>query len=60
MIQQNRWVDRGLAGMLLVNDKGKVIAEIHCVDYPLIWTFNNDKYISREAAQEAAQGEQNE
>ena len=55
MIKQNRWVERGTKTMFLVGSGGKIIAEIHCIDYPMIWTFKNDKYISKEAAQEAAQ-----
>lgn len=58
MISHDRWMEHGLSKMYLIGDKGKIVAQIDCVDYPMIWSYKGDKYISREAAQEAAEADQ--
>ena len=57
MIRHGRWVEQGTKKMYLVGNGGKIIAEINCINYPMIWEYKGDKYISRESAQEAADAE---
>jgi retron-type reverse transcriptase len=58
MIKHGKWVEESTTKMYLVGEFGKIIAEIDCVKYPMIWRYKDDKYISREAAQEAAQAQE--
>ena len=57
MINHHRWIEESSLKMYLVGNAGKIIAEIYCVKYPSIWRYKEDKYISREAAQEAAESD---
>lgn len=54
-IDDARWVNISCIRSVYVGLKGKIEAEIFRCGFTNIWKYGDTKYISKEAAQEAAQ-----